>query len=248
MKNQSPKTRIDQILVERGLAFSRERAQALILAGLVVAGERRVEKASQSYPPDIAIRVKGQDHPYVGRGGVKLAGALDFFGVDPTHKTCLDLGASTGGFTDCLLQRGARRVYAFDAGTQQLDFKLRSDPRVVSREGYNARFLKPEDIPEKIDLIVVDVSFISLKLLFSPIITAVPGPWEALILVKPQFEAGKGQVGRGGVIRDEALVEKIVKDLSQAAQASGLKVLASTPSALKGEKGNQEYFLYVAKN
>src|SRR5262249_30154606 len=172
----------------------------------------------------------------------KLAYALDHFGTDPVDKTCLDIGAPTGGFTDCLLQRGARRVYALDSGTHQLHERLRQDPRVIARENFNARYLKGTDIPEKIDLVVMDVSFISLKLLIPPLLEAIPGPWDVLMLVKPQFEAGKGQVGRGGVVREEGQQRRIVQDLTRFAEGCGLRILGSIPAALKGEKGNQEYF------
>lgn len=229
--------------MERGLAPSLERAQALILAGRVVVGETRVDKPSEPYAPEAVLRVKGPDHPFVSRGGVKLASALDFFKIAPSGKTCLDVGASTGGFTDCLLQRGAGKVFTLDAGTNQLDFKLRTDPRVVARENFNVRYLKAGDIPEKIDLIVLDVSFISLKFLVSPILENLPGPWDILMLIKPQFEASKGLVGRGGVVRDLELIEKIVTDLTQWVQEKGLQIRGTLPSPLKGEKGNQEHFL-----
>ncbi|HCU23447.1 MAG TPA: TlyA family rRNA (cytidine-2'-O)-methyltransferase [Deltaproteobacteria bacterium] len=243
MKDSAPKLRIDQLLCQKGLAPSRERAQALILAGQVLVAEQRVAKPSERYPENAAIRVKGPDHPYVSRGGVKLAAALTHFDLRPAGKVCLDLGASTGGFTDCLLQKGASRVYAFDSGTNQLHFRLRQDPRVISRENFNARFLQGSDLPEAVELIVMDVSFISLKLLLPPLLQAVPGPWELLMLVKPQFEAGKGQVGKGGVIRDEALRLRIVEDLSNFIAGLGLEAQASVPAVIAGEKGNQEYFL-----
>lgn len=239
------KKRIDQLLVEKGLAPSRERAQAMILAGNVLVKEQRVDKPSQSFDPqELELRIKGADHPYVGRGGVKLAGALDHFGVDPTGKTCLDVGASTGGFTDCLLQRGARKVYTLDSGSHQLDYRLTQDPRVIWRENFNARYLKPEDLPEPIDLVVVDVSFISLKLILGPLVAALPRPWQALTLVKPQFEAGVGQVEKGGLIRDKGLQEKIIQEIGRFGQDLGLNLQGRVPSVLKGEKGNQEYFLY----
>jgi len=239
----APKIRIDQLLVQLGLAPTRERAQALVLAGQVVVGDERVDKSSQKFLEGAAVRVKGPDHPYVGRGGVKLEKALEGFGIDPKGKVCLDIGASTGGFTDCLLQKGALKVYAFDSGTNQLHYRLRQDPRVVARENFNARFLTGADLPEKIALIVMDVSFISLKLLIPPILAAVPGPWEALMLVKPQFEAGKGQVGKGGIIRDETQRLAILENLTQFAREAGLAILGSAPAAISGDKGNQEYFL-----
>lgn len=237
------KLRIDQLLVQLGLAPTRERAQALVLAGKVYVGERRVDKASQSFPNDAPVRVKGPDHPYVGRGGVKLEKALEHFGIDPRGKVCLDVGASTGGFTDCLLQRGAVRVYTLDSGSHQLHERLRADPRVIVRENFNARFLKASDLPEAIQLVVADVSFISLKLLIPPLIEALPGPWDVLLLVKPQFEAGKGQVGKGGIVRDEALRLRIVQDLAGFAEGAGLELVGTVPAAIPGDKGNQEYFL-----
>lgn len=245
MNPNAPKIRIDQLLVQLGLAPTRERAQALVLAGLVVVGDERVDKSSQKFPEGAAVRVKGPDHPYVGRGGVKLEKALEDFGVDPKGKVCLDIGASTGGFTDCLLQRGAQKVYAFDSGTNQLHYRLRQDARVIAKENFNARFLKASDLPEKIALIVMDVSFISLKLLIPPILEAVLGPWDALMLVKPQFEAGKGQVGKGGIIREESQRLAILEDLTQFAREAGLSILGSAPAAISGDKGNQEYFLAV---
>ena len=213
------------------------------MAGKVYVGERRVDKASQSFPADAPLRVKGADHPYVGRGGVKLEKALEHFGIDPKDKICLDVGASTGGFTDCLLQRGALRVYTLDSGSHQLHERLRADPRVIARENFNARFLKTSDLPEPIQLVVADVSFISLKLLIPPLLEALPPPWDVLLLVKPQFEAGKGQVGKGGIVRDEALRLRIVQDLAGFAERAGLELIGTTAAAIAGDKGNQEYFL-----
>jgi 23S rRNA (cytidine1920-2'-O)/16S rRNA (cytidine1409-2'-O)-methyltransferase len=239
------KMRIDQLLVERGLAPSRERAQAMVLAGNVLVREQRVDKPSQSFDPDgIVLRIKGPDHPYVGRGGVKLAGALDHFAVDPKGKTCLDVGASTGGFTDCLLQRGAKKVYTLDAGTQQLDFRLRQDPRVIWRENFNARYLVSGDLPEPIDLAVIDVSFISLKLILPPLVAVLSRPWACLALVKPQFEAGPEQVEKGGLVRDPKLHKKILDELEQFGKNLGLNLQGSAPAVIKGDKGNQEYFIY----
>jgi len=243
MNDRLQKIRIDQLLVQLGLAPTRERAQALIMAGLVYRGEQRIDKASQRFLETDPIRVKGPDHPYVGRGGVKLEKALEEFRIDPKGRICLDIGASTGGFTDCLLQRGAERVYAFDSGTHQLHEKLRADPRVIAKENFNARFLKPSDLPEAVSLVVIDVSFISLKILIPPLLEAVPGPWDVLMLVKPQFEAGKGQVGKGGIVREEAQRLAIVRDLAGFAERAGLDLLGTAPAAIAGDKGNQEYFL-----
>ena len=239
------KMRIDQLLVARGLAPSRERAQAMILAGKVLVREQRVEKPSEIFDPETTeLRIKGPDHPYVGRGGVKLAGALDHFRIDPKGKTCLDVGASTGGFTDCLLQRGAKKVFTLDAGSNQLDYKIRQDPRVVWRENFNARYLASGDLPEAIDLVVVDVSFISVKLILSPLVAALPRPWSGLILLKPQFEVGVDQVEKGGLVRDAKLREKTVQEVGDFGQGLGLALQGWAPAVIKGEKGNQEYFLY----
>lgn len=213
------------------------------MAGKVYVGERRIDKASQCFPSDAPLRVKGADHPYVGRGGVKLEKALEHFGIEPKDKICLDVGASTGGFTDCLLQRGALRVYTLDSGSHQLHERLRADPRVIARENFNARFLKASDLPEPVQLVVADVSFISLKLLIPPLLEALPPPWDVLLLVKPQFEAGKGQVGKGGIVRDEALRLQIVQDLAGFAERAGLKLIGTAAAAIAGDKGNQEYFL-----
>ena len=245
--NKPKKIRIDQLLVDKGLAPSRTRAQALVLAGQVLVEEHRVEKSSQSFFPEAHIRLKGQDHPFVGRGGVKLSDALDKFGVVIEDKICLDIGASTGGFTDCLLQNAAKRVYAFDSGTLQLHERLRRDERVIFRENFNVRFLQASDLPEAIDLIVVDVSFISLKLIIPPLLQSVRGSWELLALIKPQFEAQRGQVGRGGIIKDELLQQQIVSGLVQFFQDCPLEVVGTIPSVIKGEGGNQEYFIHARK-
>jgi 23S rRNA (cytidine1920-2'-O)/16S rRNA (cytidine1409-2'-O)-methyltransferase len=248
IQKSKDKVRIDQILCSQGLAPSRERAQALILAGKVLVNERPVEKPSERYfPEESLIRLRGMDHPYVGRGGSKLAGALKEFGINPAGKTCLDVGASTGGFTDCLLQNGAEKVYTLDSGTNQLDYRLRQDPRVKWRENFNARYLKKEDIPEAIDLIVVDVSFISLKLLIPPVLDAIPGPWEMLLLIKPQFEAGREKVEKGGLVRDEKVRAEVVEIITRFVKDHALQVHGVMPSPLQGEKGNQEYFLYAAR-
>jgi 23S rRNA (cytidine1920-2'-O)/16S rRNA (cytidine1409-2'-O)-methyltransferase len=243
LNKKSEKIRIDQLLVSLGLAPSRERAQAMVLAGQVLVEENRVEKPSQRFLPEAKIRLKGKDHPYVGRGGVKLQDALEKFHLDPKGKICLDIGASTGGFTDCLLQKGAARVYTLDVGSNQLDYKLRQDPRVIARENFNVRFIKAEDIPKPIDLIVIDVSFISVKLILPPLLKAIPGPWELIMLIKPQFEVGKDQVSKGGVIKDEIVRLATVEAISRFAKDCGLIVKGINPSIIKGDKGNQEYFL-----
>jgi 23S rRNA (cytidine1920-2'-O)/16S rRNA (cytidine1409-2'-O)-methyltransferase len=237
------KTRLDLLLVARGLAPSREKAQAMILAGLVSVDGRRAEKAGTSVAEDAEVEVSGPPHPYVSRGGVKLAGALDHFGLDPAGRICLDVGASTGGFTDCFLQRGAARVYAVDVGYGQLDAKLRGDPRVVVREKVNARALSRAEVPEPIGLAAADVSFISLRLIL-PAIVPLLAPGGALVaLVKPQFEAGRGEVPRGGVVKSETTRQRVVGEIEAAGRELGLEVLGSIPSPIRGARGNEEFLV-----
>ncbi len=237
------RTRLDVALVARGLAPTRERAQALILAGRVAVDGRPAVKAGQPVADDAAIAVAGPPHPYVSRGGLKLAAALDHFGIDPAGRIGLDVGASTGGFTDCLLQRGAARVYAVDVGHGQLDAKLRADPRVVVREKVNARSLSEADVPETVDLAVVDVSFISLRLVL-PAVAARVRPGGAIVaLVKPQFEAGRGEVPRGGVVRSEETRRRVVAEIEDAGRALGLEVLGVVASPIAGARGNAEFLL-----
>lgn len=244
----SNKVRIDQILVDRGLAPSRTRAQALIMAGVVLVGEQRVEKPSERFDPSRAsVRVKGQDHPYVGRGGLKLAGALDHFKIDPKGKICLDVGASTGGFTDCLLQRGAKKVYAFDSGTNQLDYRLRQNPQVIAQENFNVRHIKSENLPEKIDFIVLDVSFISVTKLIPALLEACPGPWQGLFLIKPQFEAGPEYVERGGLVSDLEVHQQILAKMEEFFESLGLEDHGTQPACITGAQGNQEYFKHVSR-
>ncbi|MGE5413401.1 MAG: TlyA family RNA methyltransferase [Syntrophomonadaceae bacterium] len=237
------KSRLDVALVSRGLAATREKAQALILAGRVEVDGRRAEKAGQPVGDDAAISVAGPPHPYVSRGGVKLAAALDRFALDPAGRTCLDVGASTGGFTDCLLQRGAARVYAVDVGHGQLDARLRADPRVVVREKVNARTLSEADVPEPVDLAVVDVSFISLRLVLPAVAARVRRGGALVALVKPQFEAGRGEVPRGGVVRSEATRRRVVAEVEEAGRALGLEVLGEVPSPIAGARGNAEFLV-----
>src|SRR5215212_7797815 len=201
------KQRLDHLLVARGLCASREQGKRLILAGDVLVDEQPVTKAGHLVPEEAVIRVK-QPPKFVSRGGFKLEGALDHFGISAQDKVCLDVGASTGGFTECLLQRGARKVFAFDVGTNQLVWKLRSDPRVVSRENFNVRHLQPSDVGEEVDLIVADVSFISLTLVLPPAVLSLKPGGEAVVLIKPQFELSKEEVGRGGIVREPALRAK----------------------------------------
>ena len=237
------KTRLDLLLVARGLAPSREKAQAMILAGLVSVEGRRAEKAGEGVPEDAAVDVAGPPHPYVSRGGVKLAHALDHFGLDPAGRTCLDVGASTGGFTDCLLQRGAARVYAVDVGYGQLDARLRADPRVVVREKVNARNLSAADVPEPVDLAVADVSFISLRLILPAIVARLAPGAAVVVLVKPQFEAGRGEVPRGGVVTSEQTRRRVVGEIEAAGRELGLDVLGAVPSPILGARGNAEFLV-----
>lgn len=237
------KRRIDQLLVDRGLAETRERAQALILAGYVHAAGRKVEKPGQAVSEDAAVEVAGRLR-YVGRGGLKLEGAIREFGIAVAGKVCADIGSSTGGFTDCLLQHGAARVYAFDVGTGQLDWKLRNDPRVIVREGVNARFLGPEDLPETAGLIVCDVSFISVTLLLPALISLLRTPGAMVILIKPQFEVGRDQVGKGGIVRDPELHREVCARIEGVVRAAGFHT-AVMESPITGAGGNREFLLYA---
>jgi len=238
------KARLDQLVVERGLAPSRERARAMILAGHVLVAGKPVTKAGTAVDAESAVELLAPDHPYVGRGGVKLAHALDTFAIAVSGRECLDVGASTGGFTDVLLQRGAARVVALDVGHGQIDWTLRNDPRVVVIEGFNARHLTPADLPSPVDLVVIDVSFISLRQIF-PVLPPLLRPAADLVaLVKPQFEAGRAEV-RKGIIHDTAVHERVVQEVSAAAAAIGLKPAGSTPSPITGQKGNVEFLLYL---
>jgi 23S rRNA (cytidine1920-2'-O)/16S rRNA (cytidine1409-2'-O)-methyltransferase len=236
------KERLDQLLCDRGLAESRQRAQSLILAGSVRVDGQRVDKPGTRIAPDREIVVIGPDHPFVGRGGVKLAHALDCFGVDPAGKTCIDIGASTGGFTDCLLQRGAARVIAIDVGRGQLHWRLRNDPRIQVTEGCNARALDRDMVPDPIDIATIDVSFISLRLILPPLLTLdLRGP--VLALVKPQFEVGRREVGRGGVVRDPTLQRRTVEAIARFSNELGLAAIGLAESPITGADGNREFFL-----
>ncbi len=238
------KIRLDQLLVARGLAPTRARAQALVLAGSVSVGGVRCDKAGTPVPEDTDVEVRGADHPYVSRGGVKLAGALDAFGVDVHEKACLDLGASTGGFTDCLLQRGASRVAAVDVGYGQLAHKLRIDPRVRVMERTNARTLEPEAIGGAVDLTVVDASFIGLAKLLDAVARCTRRGGELVALVKPQFEVGREEATRGkGVVKDPVVRQAAIDAAIEAVRASGFDVLGTCDSTLEGPKGNREAFV-----
>jgi 23S rRNA (cytidine1920-2'-O)/16S rRNA (cytidine1409-2'-O)-methyltransferase len=242
------RVRIDQLLVARGLAPSRARAQAVVLAGEVFVAGARVDKAGSLVDEAAAVEVRAADHPYVSRGGVKLAGALDAFALDVTGLRCLDLGASTGGFTDCLLQRGAARVVAVDVGYGQLAHKLRVDPRVVVMERTNARTLAPEAIGGPVDLTVVDASFIGVAKLMPAVARCTRAGGELVALVKPQFEVGREQASRGrGVVRDAALREDAIAAAEQAIGSAGFAVIARTDSVLPGPKGNREAFVHARR-
>jgi 23S rRNA (cytidine1920-2'-O)/16S rRNA (cytidine1409-2'-O)-methyltransferase len=236
--------RIDKLLVERGLAASRTRAQALVMAGVVLVNEQRVEKASESFAPDADIRVRGADDPasrYVGRGGLKLEAALDAFGVDVRDSVCLDVGASTGGFTDCLLQRGARRVTAVDVGHNQLVWRLRQDARVEVREGVNARYLRPEDFSTQFDLVVMDVSFISATKVLPALVPLLARDGRLILLIKPQFEVGRGEVGKGGIVTDAAQHARVVEEVNRAALDLRLTLRGVIDSPIQGADGNREF-------
>jgi len=242
-----PKVRIDQLLVDRGLAESKTRAQALIMAGLVFADTRKVEKSGQTVAEDIAIDVKGRDHPWVSRGGIKLAHGLEHFGWNVSGAVAMDVGSSTGGFTDVLLSRGAARVYAIDSGTNQLAWKLRQDQRVIVHEQTNARTLTADHIPERIDLIVCDASFISLaKVLEVPLGFASPLA-RAIVLVKPQFEAGRNEVGKGGVVRDVDVHDRVCAEAAAWFIASGWLVAGIITSPITGAEGNVEFLLAAVR-
>ncbi|HXC91281.1 MAG TPA: TlyA family RNA methyltransferase [Stellaceae bacterium] len=242
------KRRADQILVERGLADNRTRAQALILAGLAFAGERRIEKAGEPLAADVALEVRGREHPWVSRGGVKLAHALDHFAIDPAGCVALDVGASTGGFTDVLATRGARRVYAVDVGHGQLAWKLRQDPRVVVCERVNARVVGREHISEPVDIVTCDASFIGLAAIL-PAPLALTGERAALIaLVKPQFEAGRTHVGKRGVVRDPAVHREVcARAEAWVADQPGWRVVGIVESPILGPEGNREFLLYARR-
>jgi 23S rRNA (cytidine1920-2'-O)/16S rRNA (cytidine1409-2'-O)-methyltransferase len=242
------KQRLDHLLVARGLCGSREQGKRLILAGEVLVNEAPVTKAGHLIAVDAVIRVK-QPPKYVSRGGFKLEGALDHFGITVHDKVCLDVGASTGGFTDCLLQRGARKVFAFDVGTNQLVWKLRSDPRVVSRENFNVRHMQPGDVGEAVDLIVADVSFISLTLVLPPAFQVLKPGGAAVVLIKPQFELSREEVGRGGIVREHALHAKACQKIEEfAKEQTGWRWRGLTESPIQGTDGNREFLAWIEKN
>ena len=241
------KVRADQLLADRGLAESRTRAQAFIMAGLVFAGDRKVDKPGQLLASDIRLDVRGRDHPWVSRGGIKLAHGLDHFGWDVAGAVAIDVGSSTGGFTDVLLTRGAARVYAVDSGTNQLAWKLRQDERVVVHEQTSARILTADHIPEPVDLIVCDASFIGLaKVLERPLSFALADA-RLLALVKPQFEAGREEVGKGGVVRDPAIHQRVCDAVAEWLTGQGWPVVGTTRSPITGPEGNVEFLIAARK-
>jgi len=251
-KISNKKERIDAVLVQNGLVASRERARALILAGRVLVNEQKIDKPGTAVAPDAAIRLLGGDMPYVSRGGLKLEAALDHWKIDVTGRACLDVGASTGGFTDCLLQRGAAHVTAVDTGFGQIAMKLRTDPHVRLLEKTNARLLAPMSLAEPdapaLTLLVMDVSFISATLLIGPVLAAAPHLNEAVILVKPQFEAGREHVGKGGIVRDAAAHQLAIDKVAACVDSCGWRPVEAIASPITGAEGNQEFLLYARKS
>ena len=247
LKTQKSKIRLDMLLVDRGIAVTREKAKALIMSGLVVVEEERIDKAGTLVRHDAAIRIKGGENPYVSRGGLKLKGALTSFGVDVNDVVALDIGASTGGFTDCLLQGGAKKVYAVDVGYGQLDWKLRTDTRVILFEKTNIRYFSGDEIEDTINMAVIDVSFISLKLVLPVAFNLTGENAVILALIKPQFEAGRDEVGKG-VIRDPRVHRKVIEEIVSFSEGLGLETVGTCESPITGPAGNREFFLYSRKH
>ncbi len=241
------KERLDKLLVERGLAESREKARALIMAGEVYVDGRRIDKAGTKISPESRIEIRGKGLPFVSRGGLKLSHALQEFCLDVSGLVCADIGASTGGFTDCLLQAGAARVYAIDVGRGQLHQKLRKDPRVIVMEGINARYLRPEDLPELVDLVTIDVSFISLTKILPAAKNILKSKGYIVALIKPQFEVGPRQVGKGGVVKDPRLHEEVKYKIKGFALKEGFEILGLCESPILGPAGNKEFFILLRK-
>ncbi|MGO9015805.1 MAG: TlyA family RNA methyltransferase [Dissulfurispiraceae bacterium] len=239
------KERLDNIIVDRGLASSRERARALIMEGKVFVSGVPVTKAGTMVAPDAPVEVSGGEIPYVSRGGLKLEAALKCFNISPVGKIAMDVGASTGGFTDCLLQHGAAKVYCIDVGYGQLAWKLRQDPRIVIIERANIRYLEKEKIPDSVELATIDVSFISLVKVVPRVLEFLQPAGEVIALIKPQFEVGKGEVDKGGVIRDAAKRERAVSQVKEAMQSLGLRIIGVMQSPVQGQKGNIEYLIYM---
>lgn len=241
------KIRLDSLLVDRGFAASRERAKAMIMAGVVFVAEQKATKPGEVLAPDCSIRVTGADIKYVSRGGLKLEKALERFPLSPGAKVCMDIGASTGGFTDCMLQNGAAKVYAVDVGYGQLAWKLRTDPRVVSLERTNIRYVTREQIPEPVSFASVDVSFISLTLVLPVVHALLEEDGDTVCLVKPQFEAGKGKVGKKGVVREPEIHLEVVHKIAEFAVSNGFSLLGADYSPIKGPEGNIEYLFHLKK-
>ncbi len=237
------RSRIDKLLVDRGLAVSREKAQALVMAGVVLADERRVDKPSEMIDERSDVRIKGgsAELKYVSRGGLKLEAALAAFEIDPAGMICLDVGSSTGGFTDCLLKHGAARVVAIDVGTNQLAWELRQDPRVEVREKTNARNLRPDQFDKPFDLAVMDVSFISVKKIIPAVLALLEHGARLVVLIKPQFEVGRGEVGKGGIVRDEEKQRRVVEEINAFAEGLGMRVVGVIDSPILGAEGNKEF-------
>lgn len=246
MNTKTQKKRLDLLVVERGLAASRQKAQAMILAGEVSVDGLKAEKAGAQIAESARLDVTSRLQKYASRGGLKLEGALADFAVSPSGFICLDLGSSTGGFSDCLLQHGAARVYAVDVNTDQLAWRLHQDPRVIQIKR-NARELRPEEIPEPIDLVVADVSFISVTKIMPPAVLAAKPGATFLVLIKPQFELRREDIGEGGIVKDPSLHKKAIASVENAAQSNGLEILGVSPSRITGFEGNQEFFLHARK-
>jgi len=242
---KSKKVRIDRLILDRGFVESREKGQAIILAGNVLVNGQKVEKAGALVPEDADIRILGEPMPYVSRGGLKLEAALREFKITVTGRTAIDVGASTGGFTDCLLQHGCRKVYAVDVGYGQLAWKLRQDPRVISIERTNIREINPALIPELLDISVIDASFISLEKIIPSVLKLLARDGEIIALIKPQFEVGKGQVGKGGIVRNETARKAVVERIVEFVHELGLEVKGVMPSPITGQDGNVEYLLHA---
>jgi 23S rRNA (cytidine1920-2'-O)/16S rRNA (cytidine1409-2'-O)-methyltransferase len=241
------KERLDKLLMERGFVQSRENARAFIMEGKVLVDGAMIDKPGIKVPAEAEIRLQEEDPLYVSRGGKKLKGAIEAFGIDPTGMVVMDVGASTGGFTDCILQEGARKVYAVDVGYGQLAWKLQQDPRVVNLERRNIRYLKREEVDEEIDLILIDASFISIEKFLSHLLGFLKNGGAILGLIKPQFEVGKGEVGKGGVVKNGVLHQKVIDRISGFCRSLGLSVLGVIESPLLGPKGNKEFFIYLKK-
>jgi len=249
MKSAKPeRVRLDVLVVQQGLAESREKAQALILAGKILAGDKLLDKPGTKIAADTVLRTRGDIDSYVSRGAYKLLGALDHFKINLTGKICLDVGASTGGFTQVCLERGAIRVYAVDVGHNQLHWKVRSDARVISMESVNVRGAPASLLPEKVDFTCIDTSFISLKLILPSVVQFLNSPSEIVALIKPQHEVGKDQVGKGGIVRDPALHQEVADGISQFAQSIGFTVGGLIESPIRGTTGNLEFLIYLRRN